>query len=71
MPNFLNQSKHNESDPRLALQISNQEQKRSRRGAEEEQNEVLRILVQNFALVRIFALVRNLMSCEMFSLPFC
>ena len=46
MPNLLNQSKHDESEPRLALQIRNQEQKRR----EEEQNEVFRILVQKFAL---------------------
>ena len=32
MPNLLNQSKHDESEPRLALQIRNQEQKRSIRG---------------------------------------
>ena len=31
MPNLLNQSKQNESEPRLALQIRNQKQKSSRR----------------------------------------
>ena len=30
MPNLLNQSKHHESKPRLALQIRNQEQKKNR-----------------------------------------
>ena len=36
MPNLLNQSKHEEFEPKLALQIRNQEQSRSRREAEEE-----------------------------------
>ena len=36
MPNLLNQPKHDESEPRLALQIRNQEQKRRRRRAEQE-----------------------------------
>ena len=49
MPNLLNQSKHDESEPRLALQIRNQEQKRSRRGVDEEHNEVFRIPVRKFA----------------------
>ena len=34
MHNLLNQSKHDESEPRLALQIRNQEQKRSGRRTE-------------------------------------
>ena len=48
MPNLLNQSKHDESEPRLALQIRNQEQKRSKRGVEGEQN-TFRNPVRKFA----------------------
>ena len=58
MPNMLNQPKHEESEPKLALEIRNQEQKRSRRGMEEEHNKKIlhqdakiRTRVRNFALL--------------------
>ena len=71
MLNLLNQLKHDESKPRLALQIRNQEHKRSRKGVDEEQNEVFRIPVRKFApRCKNSHQGAKLMPCGMFSLPF-
>ena len=66
MPNLLNQPKHEESEPKLALQIRNQKQK-SRRGAKEEWKKTQQEISHQGANFRT---VRKCWLVQIVSLPF-